>query len=230
MKALRIVQSNNVVNGSVRRLTSPDFFEVCEVFLNGVEIWRIGRQKDEFVSAFLKDPPGFLSFVKGGIVHDDQGAGLKLLQELFLEVVVKNGGVQAPLKKEWGEEPLSLGGGRDEVGPRPASPAALPKDLAALGGPCVRAVGGALEPGLIKMDRAAGALPQALSQVRQVLDPACGISFEVTGLFFFRDAPIRLRACRMELALTLKWAARSRWRASGWSATCRSKSLRFSLR
>jgi hypothetical protein len=27
--------------------------------------------------------------VKGGIVHDDQGAGLKLLQELFLEVVVK---------------------------------------------------------------------------------------------------------------------------------------------
>ena len=72
------------------------------MFLNGVEIWRIGGQKDEFVSAFLKDPPGFLSFVKGGIVHDDQGAGLKLLQELFLEVVVKNGGVQAPLKKEWG--------------------------------------------------------------------------------------------------------------------------------
>ena len=69
------------------------------MFLNGVEIWRIGRQKDEFVSAFLKDRPGFLSFVKGGIVHDDQGAGLKLLQELFLEVVVKNGGVQAPLKK-----------------------------------------------------------------------------------------------------------------------------------
>ena len=94
------------------------------MFLNGVEIWRIGRQKDEFVSAFLKDPPGFLSFVKGGIVHDDQGAGLKLLQELFLEVVVKNGGVQAPLKKEWGEEPLSLGGSRDEVGPRPASPCA----------------------------------------------------------------------------------------------------------
>ena len=56
------------------------------MFLNGVEIWRIGRQKDEFVSAFLKDPPGFLSFVKGGIVHDDQGAGLKILQELFLEV------------------------------------------------------------------------------------------------------------------------------------------------
>ena len=200
------------------------------MFLNGVEIWRIGRQKDEFVSAFLKDPPDFLSFVKGGIVHDDQGAGLKLLQELFLEVVVKNGGVQAPLKKEWGEEPLSLGGGRDEVRPRPASPAALPKDLAALGGPCVRAVGGALEPGLIKIDRAAGAPPQALSQVRQVLDPACRISFEVTGLFFFRVAPIRLRACRMELVLTLKWAARSRWRASGWSATCRSKSLRFSLR
>ncbi len=159
------------------------------MFLNGVEIWRIGGQKDEFVSAFLKDPPGFLSFVKGGIVHDDQGAGLKLLQELFLEVVVKNGGVQAPLKKEWGEEPLSLGGGRDEVGPRPASPAALPKDLAALGGPCVRAVGGALEPGLIKIDRAAGAPPQALSQVRQVLDPACGISFEVTGLFFFGSPP-----------------------------------------
>ena len=105
------------------------------MFLNGVEIWRIGRQKDEFVSAFLKDPPGFLSFVKGGIVHDDQGAGLKLLQELFLEVLVKNGGVQAPLKKEWGEEPFSLGGGRDEVGSRSASPAALPQDLAALGGP-----------------------------------------------------------------------------------------------
>ena len=79
------------------------------MFFNGVEIWRIGRQKDEFVSAFLKDPPGFLSFVKGGIVPDDQGAGLKLLQKLFLEVLVKNGGVQAPLKKEWGEEPLSLG-------------------------------------------------------------------------------------------------------------------------
>jgi len=47
--------------------------------------------------------------VKGGIVPDDQGAGLKLLQELFLEVLVKNGGVQVPLKKEWGEEPLSLG-------------------------------------------------------------------------------------------------------------------------
>jgi len=119
------------------------------VLLNGIGIWRIGRQKDEFVSTFLKDPPGFLSFVKGGIVHDDQGAGLKLLQQLFLEVVVKNGGVQAPLKKEWGEEPLSLGGGRDEVRPRPASPAALPKDLSA-GGPCVRAAGGALEPGLIK--------------------------------------------------------------------------------
>ncbi len=200
------------------------------MFLNGVEIWRIGRQKDEFVSAFLKDPPGFLSFVKGGIVHDDQGAGLKLLQELFLEVLVKNGGVQAPLKKEWGEEPLSLGGGRDEVGPRPASPAALPKDLAAPGGPCVRAVGGPLEPGLIKVDRAAGTLLQALSQVREVLDPACGFPFAVAGLFFFRVAPIRPRACRMEPTLTLKWAARSRWRASGWSATCRSKSLRFSLR
>ena len=69
------------------------------MFFNGVEIWRIGGQKDEFVSAFLKDPPSFSGFVKGGIVHDDQGAGLKLLQELFLEVVVKNGGVQVPSKR-----------------------------------------------------------------------------------------------------------------------------------
>ena len=54
------------------------------MFFNGVEIWRIGGQKDEFVSAFLKDLPGFLSFVKAGIVHDDQGAGLQFLKELFL--------------------------------------------------------------------------------------------------------------------------------------------------
>jgi len=141
------------------------------------------------VAAPLDDLPGFSGFVEGGVVHDDQGAGLEFPQELFLEVLVKDGGVQAPLKKERGEEPCPLGGGREEVGPRPASPAALPKDLAALGGPCLRAVGGALEPGLIKIDRAAGAPPQALSQVRQVLDPACGISFEVTGLFFSRSPP-----------------------------------------
>ena len=71
------------------------------MFFNGVEIWRIGGQKDEFVSAFLNDLPGFLSFVKAGIVHDDQGAGLQFLKELFLDVLVKNGGVQVPLKQEW---------------------------------------------------------------------------------------------------------------------------------
>ena len=200
------------------------------MFLDGFESGGIGRQEAEFVPASLDEFPSFPGFVEGGVVHDDQGAGLEFPQELFLEVLVKDGGVQAPLKKERGEEPCPLGGGRDEVGPRPASPAALPKDLAAPGGPCVRAVGGPLEPGLIKVDRAAGTLLQALSQVREVLDPACGFPFAVAGLFFFRVAPIRPRACRMEPTLTLKWAARSRWRASGCSETCRPNAWRSSLR
>ena len=163
-----------------------DFFEVCEVFLDGVEI---GRQEDEFVPACLDEFPSFPGFVEGGVVHDDQRSGLKLLQGLFLEVVLENGIVPAPLKKEWGEEPLSLDGGRDEIGPRPAFPATLPKDLAALGGLSVRAVGGALKPGLVKVDRAAGTELQALSQARQVPDPACGIPFAVAGLFFFGSPP-----------------------------------------
>ena len=154
------------------------------MLLNGVEVRGVGGEEDDLVAAPLDDLPGFSGFVEGGVVHDDQGAGLEFPQELFLEVLVKDGGVQAPLKKERGEEPCPLGGGRDEVGPRPASPAALPKDLAAPGGPCVRAVGGPLEPGLIKVDRAAGTLLQALSQVREVLDPACGFPFAVAGLFF----------------------------------------------
>ena len=123
------------------------------MFLDGVEI---GRPEAESVPASLDEFPSFPGFVEGGVVHDDQRSGLKLLQELFLEVVVENVVVQAPLKKEWGEEPLSLDGGRDEIGPRPAFPATLPKDLAALGGPSVRVVGGALKPGLVKVDRAVG--------------------------------------------------------------------------
>ena len=67
------------------------------MFLDGVEI---GRQEAEFVPASLDEFPSFPGFVEGGVVHDDQRSGLKLLQELFLEVVVENGGVQAPLKKE----------------------------------------------------------------------------------------------------------------------------------
>ena len=76
------------------------------MFLDGVEI---GRQEDEFVPACLDEFPSFPGFVEGGVVHDDQRSGLKLLQGLFLEVVLENGIVPAPLKKEWGEEPLSLG-------------------------------------------------------------------------------------------------------------------------
>ena len=83
---------------SVCRQTSADFFEVCEVFLNRVEIGRTGRKKEQFVSAFLNELPGFLSFVKGGIVHDEQGARLKLLEQLFLEVVIEYEGIEVPLK------------------------------------------------------------------------------------------------------------------------------------
>jgi hypothetical protein len=103
------------------------------VFLNGVEIWRIGRQKDEFVSAFLKDPPGFLSFVKGGIVHDDQGAGLKLLQELFLEVVVKTEESRLPSKRSGAKSlfPLAVAAMRFVLGL--LLPLRSPKTLRPLG-------------------------------------------------------------------------------------------------
>ena len=122
--------------------------------------------------------------MEGGVVHDYQGAGAEFPQELLLEVLVKDGRVQAPLKKDWGEEPSSLGRGLDEVGPRPASPAALSNDLATPGVPCGRAVGGSLEPGLVKINRAAGTLLQAFSQDREVLDPACRVPFCVAACFF----------------------------------------------
>ena len=62
------------------------------MFLDGVEI---GRQEDEFVPASLNEFPSFPGFVEGGVVHDDQRSGLKLLQGLFLEVVLENGIVPA---------------------------------------------------------------------------------------------------------------------------------------
>ena len=168
------------------------------------------------MSAFLNEFPGFPSFVKGGIIHDEQGARLKLLEQLFFEVVIEYEGIEVPLKKQWGEESFSLGCGRDEVGSRSASSVTLPKNLASLEGPCPRALGRTLKPGFIKINSATGAMPhKALPQVCQVFDSAGEISFTITRLFFFRVALIRLRACRMELVLTLKWATRSRWRASG---------------
>ena len=59
--------------------------------------------------------------MKGGIVHDEQGARLKLLEQLFFEVVIEYEGIEVPLKKQWGEESFSLGCGRDEVGSRSAA-------------------------------------------------------------------------------------------------------------
>ena len=97
------------------------------------------------MSAFLNEFPGFLSFVKGGIVHDEQGAKLKLLEQLFFEVVIEYKGIEVPLKKQWGEESFSLGCSRDEVGSRSASSVTLPKNLASLEGPCPRAVGRTLK-------------------------------------------------------------------------------------
>jgi len=69
------------------------------VLLNGVEVRGVGGEEDDLVAAPLDDLPGFSGFVEGGVVHDDQGAGLEFPQGLFLEVLVKDGGVQAPLKK-----------------------------------------------------------------------------------------------------------------------------------
>ena len=66
------------------------------------------------MSAFLNEFPGFPSFVKGGIVHDEQGARLKLLEQLFFEVVIEYEGIEVPLKKQWGEESFSFGCGRDK--------------------------------------------------------------------------------------------------------------------
>ncbi len=75
-------------------------------------------------------------------------------------------------------------------------PLRSPKTLRPLGGPCPRAVGRTLKPGFIKINSATGAMPhQALPQVCQVFDSAGEISFAITRLFFFRVAPIRLRAC-----------------------------------
>ena len=50
------------------------------------------------MSAFLNEFPGFPRFVKGGIIHDEQGARLKLLEQLFFEVVIEYDGIEVPLK------------------------------------------------------------------------------------------------------------------------------------
>ena len=89
------------------------------MLLNGVEVRGVGGEEDDLVAAPLDDLPGFSGFVEGGVVHDDQGAGLEFPQELFLEVLVKDGGVQAPLKSRKGGQLSSAGTGPVALQPPP---------------------------------------------------------------------------------------------------------------
>ena len=53
-------------------LIFPVFLEGCEVMLDGVQVGRIGWQKQQRGAGVLDEVRRFRSFVKGRVVHDDQ--------------------------------------------------------------------------------------------------------------------------------------------------------------
>lgn len=63
--------------------------ELGEGHFDRVEIWAVGRQKQEPTSVGLEQRRGLVALVGGQVVEDDDGAGLELGDEDLLDVGVK---------------------------------------------------------------------------------------------------------------------------------------------
>ena len=79
---------------------AQEFFEFGEGHLDGIEVWRIGRQEERPGSAILNDFSHTRPFVRGQIVHDNDIAFGKGWDELGLDIDLEgaavHGAVQHP--------------------------------------------------------------------------------------------------------------------------------------
>ena len=65
-------------------------FEFGEGHLDGIEVWAIGRQKEEPRAYGAEDVLGFFTFVSGEIVENDDVASSKLRSQLGLDISIED--------------------------------------------------------------------------------------------------------------------------------------------
>ena len=117
--------------------------------LNGVEVGRIGWQKQQSAPRRLHKLAQTGGAVKARVVQNDHTAPGQRRQKHLGEVSLHHGAVAMPLEDHRRDEPVALARGDDARAPAPRA-RHLRDDLLAARGPCVRRVQAVVDTAFIK--------------------------------------------------------------------------------
>ena len=90
--------------------------EFGEGHFDWIEVWAVGRQEEEPCASAAKDFFGFLAFVGGEVVEDDDVAGPKLWSELGFDIGVEDQPVHGRIDNPRGDEALAAQPGNQGLG------------------------------------------------------------------------------------------------------------------
>jgi len=132
--------------------------ELGENLLDGVQIWGIFRQEEEFGACGTYGSANGLSFMTAEIVHDDDVAGSQGWDEKLLDIDLKRLAVDRAVEEPWGVDAIMAERGEEGHG-LPAAIGDLGPEPRAARRPSPERRHVGLGPGLIEEDQAAGFNP-----------------------------------------------------------------------
>ena len=117
-----IEQAADVADGAPERVVGPGAccaqmgFELGEGHLDGIEVGRIGWEKQEPGTSRLQRRGGLGGLVHLQVVEDDDVACLQGGSELRLDVDVEGGPIHCAFEEPWGRQPMATQGGNEGLG------------------------------------------------------------------------------------------------------------------
>lgn len=164
-----------LVYGSSLSLAEP-VLELCKGLLDGVEVWAIGRQEDEFCAGLSDGSAHLLALVAAEIVEDDDITGLEGGDQELLDVGTELLAIDRAIEEAGCLDPVMPQGGQE--GERaPAAVRCLADQSLAAWPPTAQRSHVGFCPGLVDEDQAFGVdarlacspSPAAPGHVRPVL-------------------------------------------------------------
>jgi len=137
--------------------------ELGEHLLDGVQVWGVFRQEEEFGTGGPYGSANSLSLMTAEVVHDDNVAGSQGRDEKLLDIDLKRLAVDRTVEEPWGIDAIMTERGEEGHG-LPATVGDLGPEPRAARRPSPERRHVGLGPSLIEEDQAAGFNPVLIGQ------------------------------------------------------------------
>jgi len=149
--------------GGSRGSFTQQMLELGEHLLDGVQVWGVFRQEEEFGTGGPYGSANSLSLMTAEIVHDDNVAGSQGRDEKLLDIDLKRLAVDRTVEEPWGIDAIMTERGEEGHG-LPATVGDLGPEPRAARRPSPERRHVGLGPSLIEEDQAAGFNPVLIGQ------------------------------------------------------------------